>query len=254
MSQGVKRAAGSLDRGLDVLELLAEHGERKLAELPAELGCSRATAFRVLAALQRRGYVVHNKEEHSYGLGSAAVALGQRSRAAALLRAAEPTLNRLRDDTGETVNLAVFEGGRLIYLRILDGSFSLRMSGVVGDEAPIHATALGRALLANLPETQHRALAGPEPYAAFTAATPTTLGDLEQEVAQARQEGYAIDDQGVDVGAVCVGAAILGIDGAPVGGVSLSGPEARLSDTRRYGRAVAEAAAEISRDLAGLTP
>lgn len=249
MSQNVKRAAGSLDRGLDVLELLAEHGDRKLAELPKELGCSRATAFRVLAALQRRGYVVHNKEEHSYGLGSAALALGLRSRSAALLRAAEPVVNQLRDSTGETVNLAVFEGGRLVYLRILDGSFSLRMSGTVGDEAPIHATALGRALLTSVPESQHTALVGAEPYAAFTDSTPTTLRELERGVEQARELGYAIDDQGVDVGAVCVGAVIVDGQGMPAGGVSLSGPEARLADTEPYGRAVADAAAEISKNL-----
>jgi len=105
---------------------------------------SRATAFRLLTTLQDRGYVDHNASTHSYGLGPKAFALGSRSKVARLVRAAEPMLNRLRALTDETLNLADYQGGRLIYVRIWDGVSTLRMSGVVGGEVPMHASGLGR--------------------------------------------------------------------------------------------------------------
>ncbi len=255
MSRETKRAVGSLDRGLDVLEILSERGDLKLAEFPELLGTSRATAFRIISVLQDRGYVVHDRARHSYGLGAAALGLGSRSRSAALGQAAEPVLSGLRD-TGETVNLAVFEGGRLVYIRIVDGTYPLRMSGVVGEEAPLHATALGTALLSRLPESEHAALVGPEPYHAFTDSTPTTAAELRDRVIRAGERGFAVDDQGVDVGAVCVGAAILDPTGAPLGGISLSGPAARLSiaKSEEFGEAIVESAAEIGRAFASLGP
>jgi DNA-binding IclR family transcriptional regulator len=251
MAQPAKPKITSLERALDLLELLSERDEVKLAELPKLLGASRATGFRLLATLQERGYVVHNKAARSYSLGAAAASLGSRSRAAGLLDAAEAELQRLRDATSETANLAILQGSRLTYLRILDGRHSLRMSGVVGEDAPIHATALGKAVLAALPDEQHAALVGQEPFEAYTERTPTSLDALRPEVARARELGYAIDDEAVDSGAVCLGAAIRLPGGEPVGGLSVSGAAARLGEGARaeFGEATAAAARRVGEAL-----
>jgi DNA-binding IclR family transcriptional regulator len=251
MAHLAKPKSTSLERGLDLLELLSERDEVKLAELPELLGTSRATGFRLLATLQERGYVVHNKSARSYSLGAAAAGLGSRSRATALLDAADPELQRLRDTTGETANLAILQGSRLTYLRILDGRYSLRMSGVVGEDAPIHATALGKAVLAALPDERHARLLGEEPYEAYTERTPTSLAALRREVSRAREAGFAIDDEAMDSGAVCFGAAIRLASGEPVGGLSVSGAAARLKpDTRtEVGEATAAAARRVGEAL-----
>lgn len=241
----------SLERGLLLLEIMSERDEIKLAELPELLDSSRATAFRLLATLQERGYVVHNKEARTYSLGISAAALAGRSQATTLVRAAEEPLEELRQTTLETVNLAILQGAGLFYVRILDGLHALRMSGNVGDTAPIHATALGKALLAALPDEEHGTYLGEEPYEGFTPKTPTTLKALEKDVAAARRDGYAVDDEGVDSGAVCIGAIVSPSPGKPIGGVSLSGAAARLTPDRRgeLGEAVASTAAAIGAAL-----
>lgn len=253
MSQVARRGAGSLHGGLDVLEVLSARGSVKLGELPELLGTSRATAFRLLATLQDRGYVEHDRRSHTYGLGAAALSLGSTSKVAVLARAAERNLQKLRDSTGETANLAVLQGGRLIYLRILDGPSPLRMSGVEGEEAPIHATALGKALLALVPDDEHAALVGPEPFARFTGKTVTSMAELNREVRDVRRRGYSIDDEGVDIGAVCLGAPIAG-NHEPLGGISISGPVPRMGGSKHdlYGRALVRAAREISERVAKL--
>lgn len=251
MAQDLKPATGSLARGLSLLEILRDRDEVKLAELPDLLGASRATAFRLLATLQEHGYVVHNKETRTYSLGAAAAALGARSRANTLVHAAENELQRLRDLTGETVNLAVLQGTRLVYIRILDGLHPLRMSGNAGDEAPIHATALGCAILAELPDERHEQFVGPEPFDRFTERTPGTRVELQRAVRQARSQRWALDDETMDRGAVCLGAAICQDGGDPVGGISISGAAARLNAAKRkeFGEAVAAAAERVGARL-----
>jgi DNA-binding IclR family transcriptional regulator len=243
-----QKTISSLERGLLLLELMSEREEVKLAELPEMLGSSRATAFRLLAVLQERGYVVHNKERRSYSLGVQAAVLAARSHTTALLRAAEGPLEELRRSTLETINLAILQGTSLFYVRILDGLHALRMTDNVGEAAPIHATALGKAVLAAMPEERHSAYLGPEPFERFTPATPTTLKELEREISAARKAGYAVDNEGIDSGAASIGAAISPSSGKPIGGISLSGAAARLTPERRaeFGEAVASAAAEIS--------
>ena len=242
-----KRSVGSLARGLQVLDALGEYEELKLSDLPDLLGMSRATAFRLLATLQDRGYVDHNKSTHSYGLGPTAFALGSRSKAARLVRAAEPALNRLRTLTDETLNLADYQGGRLIYVRIWDGSSSLRMSGVVGGEVPMHASGLGKGILMKLPDDERKAVAGPEPFPELTERTVTNMSDLEIQLVQFSELGYAVDDQEVVMGALCLAAPIVSSDGKLLGGISISGPAARLPKSLhdRYGRALADAATEV---------
>jgi DNA-binding IclR family transcriptional regulator len=232
---------------------MSERDEVKLAELPELLGSSRATAFRLLAVLQERGYVVHNKDRRSYSLGVSAAILAARSQTSALLRAAEGPLEELSRTTLETINLAILQGTNLLYVRILDGLHALRMTDKVGETAPIHATALGKAVLAAMPEERHTAYLGPEPFERFTPDTPTTLKELEREIAVARKAGYAVDNEGIDSGAASIGAAISPTPGQPIGGISLSGAAARLTAERRaeLGDSVANAAAEISKAMQG---
>jgi DNA-binding IclR family transcriptional regulator len=223
----------SLTRGIDLLELLAQRESTKLADLPELLGTSRATAFRALKTLQSRGYVEHIPAQHAYRLGPAAQLLAERSRTSSIVRVAGPALRDLAERTGETVNLALFRAGRLSYAEILEGAHALRMSGATGQSVPLHATALGKAILATLPAEQRPELVGSEPFEAFTSNTKTTWTKLKPEVDKAVRRGYAIDVEEMDEGAVCVGAAIVGPGGEPLGGLSVSGFAPRLGERKR---------------------
>jgi IclR family acetate operon transcriptional repressor len=252
-AEGVKeqRALSSLHRGLDTLELLARLGEASQSELAEQLRTSRASTFRVIQVLKQRGYVEHNQQDHHYQLGRALSALAVSSTAQLLKRTAGPAMAHLRDDTQETVNVALIRGGRIIYDTIFETNRSVRFSAKEGDFLPPHASALGKAILAELTDAQRDMFLGDEPYARFTASTLTTREVLEVELAEIRKRGYAIDDEEVEVGACCLAAAIRGRNNEPIGAISVSAVAARVADLDRprIGRKVREAAEEISRDL-----
>jgi IclR family acetate operon transcriptional repressor len=232
----VQQSRGTIDalsRGIDLLELISRKGSVKLAELPSLLGSSRATAFRVLRTLQERGYVEHVRSEHRYRLGPGAAVLGARSRASLIMRMAEPAMAELRDISGETVNLALFQGGRLVYVEILEGVHAMRMSGSVGEEVPLHSTALGKATLTALQSEVAKSMLGSEPYHAYTPNTHTTWESLSRELETTEARGYSVDSEEMDVGAMCVGAVILDRHSYPVGGLSVSGLAARFPSAER---------------------
>lgn len=248
--------SNSLERGLDILEFLAERGDARLGEVIKELGASRATAFRMLATLQNRGYVEHLRSAHVYRLGAGVRALAARSDVASLIDLAAPTMEQLRATTSETVNLAVVRRGRIVYAAILEGAHALRMAATVDQEAPAHAAALGKAILASLPAEQRAAFLKPEPYPALTQQTLTRRRDLEQELALTSGRGYAVDAEEAEVGAACVAAPIFGRDGLPVGAISVSGPAARMPEGSRsaLGQEIRRRCERISAELGFVLP
>ncbi len=241
-----------LERGLDAMEFLAEHGEAKLVDFAERLGVSRATAFRVLSTLQRRGYVDHVRAAHVYRLGPQMRALASRSGSSSVIRLAALAMADLRTLTGETVNLALLRRGMIAYVAIFEGVHSLRMSAKVGDEVPAHSTAIGKAILAALPKSERDAVLGPDPYPAFTRRTITRRKQLDLDLARTLGRGFAIDDEESEVGAACLAAPILGSDGHPLGAVSVSGLAARIPVRSRpeLGETVRARCAEITAALA----
>jgi DNA-binding IclR family transcriptional regulator len=248
MSQPAQQKIDALDRGLVALDLIAEQRTVALADLAKQLKVSRATAFRMLATLQGRGFVEHDKELHSYRLGGAVNRLHARTGVAELETRAESVLRRLRDETRETVNLAIVHGDKLVYHRILEGPQAMRMSGTPGAEAPWHSTALGMAVLSHLGESEARELAGPEPYTEYTANTAVDWKHLSARLQAALKAGYSTDEQEMDVGATCIGAAILDHDERPVAAISMAGLAARWEpkERKRIGRLLRDAAEGLS--------
>jgi DNA-binding IclR family transcriptional regulator len=223
----------------------------RLAEVAEALSVSRATAFRILASLQSRGYVEHVRAERVYRIGYAVRALASKSDTSSVLRLAGPAMAELRAATGETINLALIRRGKIAYAAMLDGVHAMRMQAAVGEEVAVHATAIGKAVLAALPPGRWEGLLPPEPYPALTPRTITGQRELAEAVAAARGRGYAIDDEENEVGAACIGAAILGGDGYPLGAISVSGLAARMpeSDRPELGRLVSHWCAEVSAQL-----
>jgi DNA-binding IclR family transcriptional regulator len=242
----------SLDRGLDLVDLLAERGDTKLAEAAAELKTSRATAFRLLTVLKERGYVQHDRAAKTYRLGPAIRRLAERSDVSSVVRIAGPAMAELRRMTGETVNIAVVKGNRITYAEIFPGRYPLRMLTEVGEEVPAHATAIGKAILAALPAKQRDIFLGAEPYTAFSARTITRRRDLDSELETTRARRYAVDDEEAAIQSACIGAEIVGGDGYPIAAISVSGLAARLKGPARpqIGRTIRQLCDEISAQLA----
>jgi IclR family transcriptional regulator, acetate operon repressor len=199
-----------------------------LAELTAAVDAPRASVHRLLVALQEHGYVQHVASDAVYRLGPAVLALASRGTESTLARLAAPALADLRAKTGETVNLAVLDGRRIVYLATLDGTHQPRMSAVVGAEVEPHATAVGKAMLAAADDVTRDRLLPPEPYPKYTAYTITTRAALDREIEECARRGFAVETEESSLGAACIAVAIAGPDAPTVAGISISGVPARL--------------------------
>lgn len=223
---------GVLHKTLDVLEALAGTEELSVSELSAASGVNKAAAYRILNTLERRGYVVRGTDDvRHYSLGPALRALARDTQSPGdLLMAARPELQALWEEFGETVNLGVLSGERVLYLDILESDQGLRTTVLVGSHDDIHSTALGKAMLSVMPVSNARDLLTRTERVAKTPHTRTSLPDLMAALDEARQSGYALDDEENEQGARCVAAAVVDRRGRPLGAMSVSGPTWRMPD------------------------
>jgi len=216
---------------LSILGAIASRPVLGLSEAAEVGGVSRSTAYRLLATLEWAG-LVERLPEGGYRAGVGAIRWATQLLAQLSVRTvAEPYLRQLRDESGETVNLAVLRDRVLVYVEILESPAAFRMADAPGTIAPIHSTALGKAVATHLDPTRLAAILGPEPYQRFTTATATTWPQLSGRLDEARARGYATDLEEAAAGVVCVAAAVV-VRGAVVGAISVSAPRARMDDQR----------------------
>jgi IclR family KDG regulon transcriptional repressor len=247
-----------LDRALDLLEALAEApagAPLGVSEVARRVGVTKSAAFRILANLERRGYVAKDPVSARYTLGTHLVYLGERSLGAIDLRAAaRPSLEALQQRFGETVNLGVREGAEVVYVDMIESSHGLRMAARVGGRDYLHSTALGKAILAYLPPAERdQLLHAPEGLPARTERTITDPVRLRAELERVRERGIAEDRDENEVGARCLSAPIFDHRGAVAGAISVSAPDSRLDDARAadVGLTVREEASMVTQRLGG---
>ncbi len=237
-----------LGKALALLESLVEGKTLGVSELSERTGASKASAFRILTTLERRGYVTKDPASRKYRPGPRLVAIACTLVSGLdLVQGARPVLAALHAEFDETVNLGVLGDGQVLYLDIIESSHGLRMAARVGSRHPLYSTALGKAILAWLPADEARGLLPDGRFVRRTPRTVTTWPSLERQLAAFRKQGYAVDDEENEAGVRCVGAPILDFRGRPAAAVSVAGPTSRLRDAaiRRVGRRLVEAASEI---------
>ncbi len=240
----------AVTKALAILSAMADQQPLSLADATSAAGVSKSTAFRLLATLQA-AEAVEQLPQGGYQAGPAAIRWALRIIASLEVRvAARPLMLELRSQTGETVNLALVRGSNLVYVEVLESPSPFRVAEGPGSIAPMHATALGRAIAPHLDPAQLDSMLGPEPLEAFTEHTPRTIREFRTVMASG-DRGFAIDREEAAVGVVCVAAPIF-IAGQAIGALSVSMPRARCDDVRlaEIGRKVAQAAALISGGLA----
>lgn len=249
---------GVLHKALDVIEQIGQLGPLTALELSRGANISSTAAYRVLGTLVGRGYVVQEAEGRRYGAGPALLALSRSILSSVdLVSIARSTMESLRDEFGETVNLgALTHDGRLVYLEMIESERGLRTAVDVGSTDHLHSTALGRAILAGLTTAEAVALLKKHVLIPVTPRTPVSIKVISAAIARARDAGYAVDDEENELGARCVGAAIRDAKGRPFAAVSISGPVSRI-DTELlpvFGERLRAAANEIERALGHAIP
>src|SRR5215218_5677522 len=182
----------SLDRAFDLLEALASGGELGVTELANRTGLVPSTVHRLLATLAKRGYVTQSPGSGRYLLGYkvSEIASGLEQRLSRLRSAARPHLERISQETGETVNLVVLDADRVIYVDQVEGTRRVRMFTAVGTAALAHTTGSGKAILAHRPPGAAASLyGGREPLERLTPSTLVTVAALEDDFARIRARG-----------------------------------------------------------------
>jgi IclR family transcriptional regulator, acetate operon repressor len=222
----------SVDRALTLLEVLAQStGGTALTDLAARSGLNISTCHHLLATLVKWGYVA-KVPARRYALGARGLYLGQAFlKQVDLPRRAQPFIERISEETGETVHLAVLQGDAIITLVRREGRHAVRVdTGALGASDAAHATATGKAMLAWLPEGEIRRILALRGMAAFTSATITNPDAFVREMQLVRRHGHALDREEFQPGVVCVGAAIRNHLGALIGAISASAPTQRATE------------------------
>lgn len=219
----------SVDRAVTVLEILARRGEAGVTEIAGELGVHKSTAFRLVNALENRGLVDQPQGRGKYRLGMGLVRLaGAAAAQLDLARESRIICERLAEDLGETVNVAVLDEGHAINISQARGRAAVSSHNWVGQRTPLHATSSGKVLLAFQPSAvRERMLSGPLPQ--FTARTVTDPAELRSLLARVRERGWASTSEELEIGLNAVAVPIRAHGGAVVAALSASGPSYRLT-------------------------
>ena len=243
----------SVDRALTLLEALARSGGGvALTDLSAAARLNISTCHHLLATLVKWGYVA-KAPGRRYALGARGLHLGQAFlKQVDLPRRAQPFIERINEETGESVQLAVLQGDAIITLLRREGRHAVRVdTGAVGGSDAVHASATGKSMLAWLPEHEIRRILQAQRMTAFTANTITDPDTLIEELRLVRRNGHAMDREEFQPGVICVGAAIRDHLGAVVGAISASAPTLRAADAHleRMRQAVMAAARSLSAEF-----
>jgi IclR family transcriptional regulator, KDG regulon repressor len=221
----------SLQRGLGILEIIAKKGKGiTMAEVSREIGLHTSTTFHLLRTLSTLGYIVQDETTREYLLGSKVFHLAASAcTEVQISKIAKPFLVEMAKQTGEASHMAILEGGEVIVIDKIDGSGPVRVSERVGYPRPAHCTAIGKTLLAYLPEAELRTFLEAGDLRPFTAKTITAAQILEQELKRVRTQGYAFDDEEFAQGIRCLAAPVRNFTGHVVAAIGISGPVWRVS-------------------------
>jgi DNA-binding IclR family transcriptional regulator len=242
---------------------VVQHLARQAGPVPAatvarDLGLPRSTTYHLLTVLVDAGFVVHLPEDRRYGLGVAAFELGSAyARQAPLARLARTPLARLVDTVRQSAHLAVLHGRDVLYVVEERAPGRPPLVTDVGVRLPAHLTASGRALLADLPAAQVRALfPDADAFVDRTGIGPTRLSELRAVLRDVRRRRLASEDGEVTPGFASVAAAVHDHTGHPVAGVAVTYATDAVApdDVPGLGAAVRSCAAELTRRLGGHRP
>lgn len=231
---------GSLEKGLRALELLVEKEELSVSQVAVEMGINRSASHRFLATLRELGYAEKNAEgryQATFKLFELGMKVANRFE---IRRLARPYLRELAATYNETVNLGYLEGNRVVHLDKVESREILRMDPGIGTSAPAYCTGLGKAILAFLPPEELNIYLDEVTLTPLTPHTITSKTQLQVELQQIREDGFAVDNEELSLWLRCVAAPITAYGDYPLYAISVSGPTSRMTD---------EAIGRIANDL-----
>jgi IclR family KDG regulon transcriptional repressor len=216
-----------MDRALAILDVLGSvQGDSSLSELCVALNLHKSTLHRLMMVLERHRLVDKNPDTGRYRLGLKLFELGSKA-------------------------IASLDLGEVLYIAKIEPQRNLRIAAHVGHRFPAYCTALGKAMLAELPDPEVDAILRGCDMKVRTPNTITSPAMLKDELRMIRSRGYSIDDEENDEGARCVGVAVRDQRGRPVAAISVSGPASRVTKSKvpDIAKVVIRSAEALSREL-----
>lgn len=224
-----------LEKTFDILDVLLKHGSSMhMTEISERLGLYPSTIHRILDTLKHWGYVEQDPKSQKYRLGLKLLELGMaKLHQIDLVKEAIPYLRELVQKCNETVHLGVLEGGEVLYLAKEESSQTIRMISYIGKRAPLHCTALGKIILAYMPEEERNKILQEKGLPRLTENTIIDRNELEKELEQVRKQGFALDREENEKNIQCIAAPIRNYQGKVIAALSISSPSFRINEDIR---------------------
>ncbi len=224
----------SVSRALGILKCFENFSELGLIEISDMMNLSKSTAYGLVNTLVSSGFLEQSYDSKKYKLGIKNFELGNYvKKRMDITKEARPYLEILLNQFHETIHIAKHYDGEVVYIDKVEGSDFSIVSSQVGRRAPMHCTGVGKAQLAYLPMHYLDKYIFSKPLKQYTSNTIITKEELLKELELIRERGYALDNEEIEIGLRCVAVPILGVDGKPLVGVSISAPSGRMIETRR---------------------
>jgi len=216
-----------------VLEYFVERGSKQrsvaFGEVAGAVPFARTTVHRILYSLEKLGYVEKDEVKAHYQLAAKFFELtGPAIHFRRLQSVSKSVMQNLLLRFGETINLGVLDDGQVAHIEVLQSPSALRIAAIPGERNPVHSTALGKAMLAFLPESEVQAIIEHHPMVRRTPKTITQKKHLVEHLASVRERGVAFDMEENLTGVVCVAAPIFDQAGRVIASLSISGPASRM--------------------------
>jgi IclR family transcriptional regulator, KDG regulon repressor len=224
----------AVSHALDLLEQFHDDvDELGVTELSKRLKLHKNNVFRLLATLESRGYIEQNKATENYRLGLKALELGQTFiKQMGLLRQAKPILEQMVEESNETSYVAIYKENHIVYLDVVETNLTVRVVSRVGSRLPAYCTASGKVHMACMTDEELDELITKMDFVQHTSTTISSPETMRAELAKVREQGYALDDEEMDLGVRCIAAPIRDYTRRIVGAISISGPTMRVSNAR----------------------
>jgi IclR family KDG regulon transcriptional repressor len=215
---------------LAIISLVADRGQVRFQDILSELKLARSSAHGLLRTLVDRGWLFHDLETRTYALGLRAWQVGQQYDGhRELAGLAGPQMDNLAQRLEETVQMARLDGIENVYIAISESPHPMRLASSVGMRLHAHATALGKALLAQLTDEEARSRLTAVVLPRFTDRTLTDTDELMKEIDKVRQRGYALDEGEYLPGTRCVAVPLLNDGDGLVTALSVTAPSTRCT-------------------------
>lgn len=248
----------AVERALAMLEAVAQEPEGlSNAEISRKLQIPKSSASYILRTLEKQAYLNRHPDTGKYRVGLKILSLSRGALSGIDVReVALPIMRHLMEKTSLTCHLAILDGPEAVYIEKVEPQGFIRMDTWVGRRMRVHATSVGKALVAHIPQEKLEKIIADRPMEKRTAKTITTLPRLLKELEKVRTQGYAVDDEENNIGARCLGAPVFNQSGAIEASLGLSGTTNQVNTHTmpRIIEALKDAARHISMQLGYRAP